>query len=139
MQNGVRQGTGSFRFFRGHTATPSKSNISVIKKPQTFSVGTGLSHQQRKQPPKIGAIIVYRFQELTKSGVPRCVFLVTYFPFCGEITPSLPSISLALVVFLIHVSFLVDRFPSYVGEAVDKTEAKDAEVPEHRKVNAAAE
>jgi DNA ligase-1 len=38
---------------------------------------------------------VYRFQELTKDGVPR--------------------------------------FPSFIGESADKTEATDAEVPEHRK------
>ncbi|KAF9459157.1 hypothetical protein BDZ94DRAFT_1268934 [Collybia nuda] len=38
---------------------------------KTFSVGTGLSDKQRKTPPKIGAIIVYRFQELTRDGVPR--------------------------------------------------------------------
>ncbi|KAK7453457.1 hypothetical protein VKT23_011730 [Stygiomarasmius scandens] len=60
-----------------------------------FNVGTGLSDKQRKNPPKIGSIIVYRFQELTKDGVPR--------------------------------------FPSFIGEAADKTEPKDAEVPEHRK------
>ncbi|GLB34971.1 putative DNA ligase [Lyophyllum shimeji] len=38
---------------------------------KTFSVGTGLSDKQRKNPPKVGAIITYRFQELTKDGVPR--------------------------------------------------------------------
>ncbi|KZV61293.1 DNA ligase/mRNA capping enzyme [Peniophora sp. CONT] len=38
---------------------------------KTFNVGTGLSDKQRKNPPKIGSIIVYRFQELTRSGVPR--------------------------------------------------------------------
>lgn len=42
---------------------------------QTFNVGTGLSDKQRKNPPKVGAIIVYRFQELTRDGVPR--FVVT--------------------------------------------------------------
>ncbi|KAJ7472296.1 DNA ligase/mRNA capping enzyme [Mycena galericulata] len=62
---------------------------------KTFNVGTGLSDKQRKNPPKIGSIIVYRFQELTRDGVPR--------------------------------------FPSFIGEAADKTEAKDAEIPEHRK------
>ncbi|KAG6866902.1 hypothetical protein C0991_003817 [Blastosporella zonata] len=62
---------------------------------KTFNVGTGLSDKQRKNPPKIGAIITYRFQELTRDGVPR--------------------------------------FPSYIGEAVDKDKAKDAEIPEHRK------
>jgi len=64
---------------------------------KTFNVGTGLSDKQRKKPPKIGAIITYRFQELTRDGVPR--------------------------------------FPSYIGEAIDKDEPKDAEIPEHKKAN----
>jgi DNA ligase 1 len=38
---------------------------------KTFHVGSGLSDKQRRDPPKIGSIIVYRFQELTKSGLPR--------------------------------------------------------------------
>jgi len=62
---------------------------------KVFRVGTGLSDSQRRKPPKIGSIIVYRFQELTPDGVPR--------------------------------------FPSYVGEAIDKTEAKDADIPPARK------
>lgn len=36
-----------------------------------FSVGTGFSDEQRESPPKIGARITYRFQELTNAGVPR--------------------------------------------------------------------
>jgi DNA ligase-1 len=40
-----------------------------------FNVGTGLSDKQRRNPPKIGAIITYRFQELTRDGVPRFVLL----------------------------------------------------------------
>lgn len=62
---------------------------------KTFSVGTGLSDKQRKNPPKVGAIITYRFQELTKDGVPR--------------------------------------FPSYICDAIDKDEPRDAEIPDHRK------
>ncbi|KAJ7768304.1 hypothetical protein B0H16DRAFT_313544 [Mycena metata] len=62
---------------------------------KTFNVGTGLSDKLRRNPPKIGAIIVYRFQELTRDGVPR--------------------------------------FPSYIGESADKTKAKDAKLPAHRK------
>ncbi|KAK0207120.1 DNA ligase/mRNA capping enzyme [Desarmillaria ectypa] len=38
---------------------------------KTFSVGSGLNDQLRKKPPKIGAIITYRFQELTRDNVPR--------------------------------------------------------------------
>ncbi|KAF7369060.1 Dna ligase [Mycena venus] len=62
---------------------------------KTFNVGTGLSDKQRKNPPKIGTIITYRFQELTRDGVPR--------------------------------------FPSFIGEAIDKKKAKDAKIPAHRK------
>jgi DNA ligase-1 len=36
-----------------------------------FSVGTGLSDAERSNPPAIGTIITYRYQELTESGVPR--------------------------------------------------------------------
>jgi len=38
---------------------------------KTFNVGTGMSDKQRQKPPKGGAIVTYRFQELTKDGVPR--------------------------------------------------------------------
>ncbi|KAJ7040743.1 DNA ligase [Mycena alexandri] len=65
---------------------------------KTFNVGTGLSDKLRRNPPKIGSIIVYRFQELTRDGVPR--------------------------------------FPSYIGESADKTKAKDAKLPAHRKTGA---
>jgi DNA ligase-1 len=36
-----------------------------------FKIGTGLTDKQRRNPPKIGAIVVYRYQELSKSGTPR--------------------------------------------------------------------
>ncbi len=36
-----------------------------------FNVGTGMSDKERENPPKIGATITYRYQELTKAGVPR--------------------------------------------------------------------
>ena len=36
-----------------------------------FSVGTGLSEKERLDPPAIGSIVTYRFQELTNKGVPR--------------------------------------------------------------------
>ena len=37
----------------------------------TFSVGTGLTDAQREHPPAVGALITFRFQELTDRGVPR--------------------------------------------------------------------
>lgn len=36
-----------------------------------FSVGTGLSDAERDTPPPIGAIITFRYQELSNDGVPR--------------------------------------------------------------------
>ncbi|PAV17191.1 DNA ligase mRNA capping enzyme [Pyrrhoderma noxium] len=67
----------------------------IMASGKTFSVGTGFSDKQRRNPPKIGSIITYRFQELTNDGVPR--------------------------------------FPSFVGEAIDKDEPTDAPIPTTRK------
>ena len=36
-----------------------------------FSVGTGLSDKQRENPPAIGSVIMFRYQEMTDAGVPR--------------------------------------------------------------------
>jgi DNA ligase-1 len=36
-----------------------------------FSVGTGFSDAQRERPPAIGALITFRYQELSEGGVPR--------------------------------------------------------------------
>jgi DNA ligase 1 len=36
-----------------------------------FNVGTGFSDLERGDPPTVGAVITYRYQELTKAGVPR--------------------------------------------------------------------
>jgi DNA ligase-1 len=36
-----------------------------------FNVGTGLSDAERNDPPPVGTIITYRYQELSNDGVPR--------------------------------------------------------------------
>lgn len=36
-----------------------------------FNVGTGFSDVERENPPKIGAVITFRYQELSNTGVPR--------------------------------------------------------------------
>ncbi len=36
-----------------------------------FNVGTGFSDEERESPPAIGAVITFRYQELSKDGVPR--------------------------------------------------------------------
>ena len=37
----------------------------------TFKIGTGFSDQQRQTPPKIGAVITYRYTGKTQKNVPR--------------------------------------------------------------------
>jgi len=36
-----------------------------------FKVGSGLSDAQRRDPPKTGSVITYRYQELTNANIPR--------------------------------------------------------------------
>ncbi len=36
-----------------------------------FNVGTGFSDREREEPPAIGAVITFRYQELSNDGVPR--------------------------------------------------------------------
>src|SRR5262245_44366545 len=37
----------------------------------TFSVGTGFSDKERNNPPPVGSLIIFRYQELSEAGVPR--------------------------------------------------------------------
>ncbi|MGQ4809572.1 DNA ligase [Candidatus Entotheonellaceae bacterium PAL068K] len=36
-----------------------------------FSIGTGFTHAQRDNPPPIGSTITFKYQGLTKAGIPR--------------------------------------------------------------------
>lgn len=36
-----------------------------------FAVGTGFSDRERENPPGIGAVVTFRYQELSEAGVPR--------------------------------------------------------------------
>jgi len=55
-----------------------KLGALVVKMPsgKTFNVGTGLSDEERRNPPKIGSIITYSFTELTDDGIPKCAAFV---------------------------------------------------------------
>jgi DNA ligase-1 len=37
----------------------------------TFKIGSGFSDDQRRNPPKIGTVITFKYNGLTKAGVPR--------------------------------------------------------------------
>jgi len=41
-----------------------------------FKVGSGLSDAQRRTPPAVGAVVTYRYQELTAASIPRFPTLV---------------------------------------------------------------
>ncbi len=38
---------------------------------ERFAVGTGLSDRQRENPPPVGSVICFRYQERTDDGIPR--------------------------------------------------------------------
>ena len=45
--------------------------IAKLADGTTFNVGTGFSDAEREAPPAIGAVITFRYQELSNDGVPR--------------------------------------------------------------------
>jgi DNA ligase 1 len=36
-----------------------------------FKIGSGFTDADRRNPPKIGSIVTYKYYELTKNGKPR--------------------------------------------------------------------
>lgn len=51
---------------------------------KTFSVGTGFSDKQRGQPPAVGSLITFRYQELSDAGIPR---FPSYVGVRSDVTP----------------------------------------------------
>jgi DNA ligase-1 len=41
-----------------------------------FKIGKGLSFEQRINPPKVGSVVIYRFQKVTSDGVPKLAVYV---------------------------------------------------------------
>ena len=48
-----------------------KEKASEPKEGTIFKIGSGLSDKNRQDPPKIGSMITYKFQNLTTNGKPR--------------------------------------------------------------------
>ena len=61
---GHKPGKGKFEGMLGSLRVRAKDG-------REFSVGTGFTNAQRKNPPPIGAVITYRYRGLTKKGLPR--------------------------------------------------------------------
>lgn len=43
---------------------------------KTFNVGTGLTDDERRNPPALGKTVTYRYTELTNDGIPKCASFV---------------------------------------------------------------
>ncbi|KAJ3142541.1 hypothetical protein HK100_001794 [Physocladia obscura] len=71
---------------KGKNSTVTGSLKCQMASGKEFKIGTGLSDALRIKPPKIGAIVTYRFQELTNDGVPRFPSFV-----CERIDANKPS------------------------------------------------
>ena len=54
-----------------------------------FSVGTGFTDSQRENPPPVGSLITFRYQELTDRGVPRFPSYVRVAPDNAELRRSM--------------------------------------------------
>lgn len=61
---GHRHGRGKFRGVMG-------ALLVALPDGTEFAVGTGFSDDERASPPPVGSVITFRYQELSKVGVPR--------------------------------------------------------------------
>ncbi|MCR4942725.1 MAG: DNA ligase [Campylobacter sp.] len=60
---GINQGKGK--------NSDKMGSITCQKDEKLFKIGSGFSDEDRHNPPKIGEIITYKYQNLTKKGLPR--------------------------------------------------------------------
>lgn len=58
------EGHGKYSGLLGSVTCQLENNV-------TFKIGSGFSLEERKNPPKIGSLITFKFKEFTKYGKPR--------------------------------------------------------------------
>lgn len=61
---GYQKGEGQFAHMMGAVVCVTEDGVQ-------FKVGSGFSNEERANPPPIGCLITYRYQEIGKSGSPR--------------------------------------------------------------------
>ncbi|NRB41958.1 MAG: DNA ligase [Pseudomonadales bacterium] len=61
---GYSEGKGKYKGLLGALIVTTNAGL-------TFKIGTGFTDQQRKSPPAIGSTVTYRYNGLTKTGLPR--------------------------------------------------------------------
>ena len=65
----TQEGTGKYEGMMGALLVywiPPKAKETV-----TFKIGTGFSDAEREEPPKVGQVVKFSYQEVTVAGVPR--------------------------------------------------------------------
>ena len=73
----INKGSGKYANFAGSLTCKAlggkddKKRAGEPKEGTIFKIGSGLSDKNRQEPPKIGSIITYKFQNLTSNGKPR--------------------------------------------------------------------
>ena len=73
----VNKGSGKYANFAGSLTCNAlggkddKEKAGEPKEGTIFKIGSGLSDKNRQDPPKIGSIITYKFQNLAANGKPR--------------------------------------------------------------------
>jgi DNA ligase-1 len=60
----VRPGAGRYRGAVGALEVAAADG-------RRFLVGSGLSDALRRDPPRVGSVITYRYRDITSSGLPR--------------------------------------------------------------------
>jgi len=71
---GYREGKGKYRGMMGSLLVEDARGLQ-------FRIGSGFTDEQRREPPRIGQLVTYRFQGRTRSGKPRFArFLRVRFP-----------------------------------------------------------
>ena len=68
---GHQAGRGKYAGMLGALLVESVPSGNAAATSVRFKIGTGLSDAQRRHPPPVGSVVVYRFRGLTDAGVPR--------------------------------------------------------------------
>ena len=72
----INAGTGKYAGLMGSVTCKSlgaagSNSDEQIPRGVKFKVGSGFSDEERANPPKIGSVITYKYQNLTANGLPR--------------------------------------------------------------------
>lgn len=62
---GINEGNGKYKGMMGSLTCRD------LKSKEVFKIGSGFNDEMRKNPPKIGDLITYKYQSLTSAGKPR--------------------------------------------------------------------